>query len=195
MTRWLMPLFGSTPPVELVSAPVNACRVEPLPPITDPEALQFEASEAPNTDGLVPAMNRAMLRFQQLVRSVGGSFELRSAYRPPAYQAHLQEVWFKWKELRSNHDPDCQPLRAQVEAEFQGHHLLETQKPVTSSDHTRGLAFDATVVMPRTARLKKHRITLDRLALMAGIMRPDIGHDPVHFKLVVSRSIHAPSTE
>jgi hypothetical protein len=42
-------------------------------------------------------------------------------------------------------------------------------------------------VMPRMARLRKRRVSLDRLALMAGIQRPDIQRDPVHFKLAMGR--------
>jgi hypothetical protein len=174
------------------SPPVAPCSVEPLPDIVDAEALAFERSQSPDTAGLQPAMARALKKFRQLVSMAGGSFELKSAYRPPAYQAHLQEVWYKWMlELRNNREPGCQALRAQVGDEFSRHDLLETQKPVTSSDHTRGLAFDATVVMPRLARLKKHRVSLDGLALLAGIKRPDILHDPVHFKLAPGRYRHA----
>jgi hypothetical protein len=95
-------------------------------------------------------------------------------------------------ELRNRHDPGCQALRAQVEAEFKGHNLIESQKPVTSSDHTRGLAFDAIVLMPAASPKVKHPLNLDRLAQLAGVMRPDIARDPVHFKLVVRRtSAHA----
>ena len=147
--------------------------------------MEFEESVSPATSGLVPAMTRALTRFQQLVNSVGGTFVLKSAYRPPAYQAHLQQVWNKWMEIRNNRLPACQVLRAEVEAEFKGHHLIETQKPVTSSDHTRGLAFDATVDIP--AGRKKKVVSLDRLALLAGIMRPDVVRDPVHFKLIAPR--------
>jgi D-alanyl-D-alanine dipeptidase len=165
--------------------------VAALPAIEDAEALRFEKSTGPSgavdVGGLLPAMARALERFRQMVTSVGGTFELKSAYRPPAYQAHLQAVWFKWMEVRRNREPGCQTLRAQVEAEFTGHHLIETQKPVTSSDHTRGLAFDATVVVPPVARLKRRRVSLDRLAGLAGIKRPDIHRDPVHFKLALAR--------
>jgi hypothetical protein len=185
--------LGTTPSaiVHLLQ-PVPSCSVAMLPEIEDPEALAFEngtsADGAVNLGGLSPAMGRALARFRQLVTSVGGSFELKSAYRPPAYQAHLQAVWFKWMlELRTNREPACQLLRAQVGDEFERHNLMGSQKPVTSSDHTRGLAFDAIVVMPRTARLKKRRVSLDRLALLAGIERPDIRRDPVHYKLVVLR--------
>ena len=184
-TLWHLPVVN-----RLVgpSAQLPTCRVFPLPEIADAEALSFESGLYPDTGGLAPAMARALARFQQLVKSAGGTFELRSAYRPLAYQAHLPEVWFKWMlELRTNRDPGCQALRAQVGEEFARHNLMESQKPVTSSDHTRGLAFDATVQMPRAARLKKRRVSLDRLALMAGIRRPDVRHDPVHFRLAIGR--------
>jgi len=166
-------------------SPAANCSVEPLPEIVDAEALQFEREEGPNTGGLLPAMAQAMERFRKLVASAGGSFELKSAYRPAAYQEHLQQVWFKWmRELRFNREPGCQALRAQVSEEFIRHNLMGTQMPVTSSDHTRGMAFDAIVQMPRPVQAKKRRVSLDRLALRAGLRRPDIRHDPVHFKLV-----------
>ncbi len=195
VTRWLMPWLSVPPPAARETARPAACNIAPLPPITDPEALEFEASIAPNTNGLVPAMTRALQKFQQLVSSMGGTFVLKSAYRPPAYQAHLQQVWYKWMELRNNHDQGCQDLQASVRAEFTGHHLMETQKPVTGSDHTRGLAFDATVFMPPVTPKKRTPVSLDRLALRAGVMRPDIVRDPVHYKLVIVRERHVPSTE
>jgi hypothetical protein len=90
--------------------------------------------------------------------------------------------------LRNNREPGCQMLRAQVNEEFTRHNLMSTQKPVTSSDHARGLAFDAAVFMPRITQFKKRRMSLNRLALLAGIKRPDIVHDPVHFKLAIGRA-------
>jgi len=184
---WNLPVRTAQLPIHF-SPPPAPCSVTPLPAIADAEALQFEKSTAPSVGGLKPAMARALEKFRQLISSVGGSFELKSAYRPPAYQSHLQAVWFKWMgELRNNREPGCQALRAQVGEEFAQHHLLESQKPVTSSDHTRGLAFDATVIVPRAARLARRRVSLDRLALLAGIRRPDIFRDPVHFKLAMGR--------
>ena len=187
VVRWVAPWFAPAYPGETAKGakPAQTCKAAPLLPITDPEALSFENSVMPSTDGLVPAMAQALAKFQRLVAGVGGKFVLKSAYRPPAYQAHLQQVWFKWMELRANRDPGCQELREEVAAEFKGHHLIETQKPVTSSDHTRGLAFDATVYMPVAGR---HPVSVDRLAARAGIMRPDIVRDPVHYKLVALRT-------
>jgi len=132
-------------------------------------------------------MSRALVRFQKVVAQVGGSLELKSAYRPPAYQQHLQQVWDKWMELRTNNVAACQDLRAQVQQEFLRHDLLESQRPVTSSDHTRGMAFDAAVTIPPHARLKRRKVTLDKLAHIVGLRRPDIVHDPVHFKFIGGR--------
>jgi D-alanyl-D-alanine dipeptidase len=150
-------------------------------------AEAFNTGESLDTTHLTSGMARALARFQYIVHEVGGSLELKSAYRPPAYQAHLQQVWDKWMQLRNNQSGACQDLRASVQQEFQRHHLLETQRPVNSSDHTRGLAFDATVTLPAHAKIKRRKVTLDSLAHMAGLRRPDILHDPVHFKYVGGR--------
>ena len=75
-----------------------------------------------------------------------------------------------------------------MEEEFKRHHLIETQHPVTVSDHTRGLAFDATVELPSQARLGRRRVNVDTLARLTGFRRPAIAADPVHFKYVGLRS-------
>jgi len=162
------------------------CSVAPLDPIEDPAAQRLEANggaDVVDTADMVPAAARALDRFQSKVESVGGTIVLKSAYRPASYQKHLQNVWYKWMdELRNNHEPGCQQLRAQVSEEFTRHRLIETQHPVTASDHTRGLAFDATVNLPANAKIGRRRITLDSLAHLAGLGRPAIAADPVHFK-------------
>lgn len=168
-----------------------ACKVAPLPEIEDPEALTFEknAESAPaNVDGLMPDTAQALDTFKEMVTSVGGTFELKSAYRPPAYQAHLHAVWVKWvKELRNNRTAGCQALREEVGAEFKRHLLLVKQQPVPASDHALGLAFDAAVAMPRAARLNRRRVSVDKLAALAGIRRPNSRRDPVHFTLLPQR--------
>jgi hypothetical protein len=164
------------------------CTIAPLPPLTDPKASAFNSGEFLDTQHLTRGMSRALVRFKQVVAQVGGSLELKSAYRPPAYQQHLQQVWDTWMKLRNNNVAACQDLRAQVQDEFTRHHLLESQRPVTSSDHTRGNAFDATVVIPSNARLKRRKVTLDSLARHSGLRRPDILHDPVHYKFIGGRT-------
>ena len=87
-----VPAITAPPPAPLVSGP---CTVAPLPPITDPVVEAFNTGESLDTSHLTRGMSRALARFQKVVAQVGGSLELKSAYRPPAYQRHLQQVWDK----------------------------------------------------------------------------------------------------
>jgi len=165
-----------------------ACKVAPLPEIEGVEALAFEknAESAPaDVDDLMPDTAQALNTFKEMVTSVGGTLELKSAYRPPAYQAHLHDVWVMWvKVLRKNRTAGCQALREEIGAEFRRHQLLVKQQPVPASDHALGLAFDAAVAMPRGARLNRKRVSVDKLAALAGIKRPNSRRDPVHFTLL-----------
>jgi hypothetical protein len=94
----------------------------------------------------------------------------------------------KWvKELRNNHATGCRALREEVGAEFKRHQLLVRQQPSPASDHALGLAFDAAVALPRGARINRKRVTVDKLASLAGVKRPNSRRDPVHFKLLPER--------
>ena len=169
------------------------CKVAPLTEIWDAEALAFEKSAetaSADIDGLMPDAAQALDTLKEMVTSLGGTFDLKSAYRPPAYQAHLHEVWVKWvKELRNNRSTGCRALREEVGAEFARHQLLVKQQPVPASDHALGLAFDAAVAMPRAARLNGKRVTVDKLAALAGIKRPSIRRDPGHFKVLAEHPV------
>lgn len=167
--------------------------MDPLPPIADAEAAAFEngiAGPAGSVDtaDLTSGTAKALTRFEKAVSKAGGTLTITSAFRPPAYQQHLQAVWDKWMhELRDNRQPPCEQLRVNVGKEFRRHRLLETQRPVNVSDHTRGLAFDAAVILPKPARSRSGKLSLDRLARLCSLRRPDILHDPVHFKLASAR--------
>ena len=172
------------------------CSVAPLDPIDETSAAQLEMSGANVVDvnDMVPAAAVALGKFEDKVASVGGKMVLKSAYRPAAYQKHLQNVWYKWMgELKDNRDPACQTLRSDVEEEFTRHRLIETQHPVAASDHTRGLAFDATVNLPPQAKGRR-KVTLDGLARLAGLLRPAIVADPVHFKFLGLPNVHLPAS-
>jgi hypothetical protein len=199
---WDLPVLQRVmiPQPILAPAAIPNCSVEPLTEILDADAMRLENNdEGPDTAGLLPEMAQALEKFRRLVASAGGSFDLKSAYRPLEYQEHLREVWLKWmRELRFNRQPGCQGLRAQVAEEFNRHKLMPTQMPVTDSDHTRGMAIDAAVMVPHSVKIVKKRrvytgISLDRLALQAGLKRPDIRRDPVHFKLVIIPAVHISS--
>jgi len=174
------------------SAPgsVAICSVQPLARVEDATALAFEPSLGSpgvvDTDGLTPTTARALVRFERIINSVGGVVAITSAYRPAPYQEHLQDVWDKWMlELRNNTDESCQSLKAEVADEFTRHQLLTTQRPVPVSDHTLGIGFDASVRLP--ARFARRKLSVDSLARKAGVLRPSIFHDPVHFRLIGSR--------
>lgn len=170
------------PSIATAAAVMPDCFVGPIPPLDDQEAQSFEAAAGTpgevNLSGLTPATRIALARFERSIATLGGKVEVTSAYRPPAYQAHLQVVWDKWMQLRGRMEPGCAEVRAQVEDEFKRHELLASQRPVPFSDHTRGVGFDAAVLLRRGR--------LDRVALNAGVRRPDIVRDPVHFRLIES---------
>lgn len=192
LVRPVSPLPVSNDDTQTSSAVPGVCDVAPLAGITDPAALDFEmrsgAGDALERSGLTRPTARALARFERLVTAVGGAIGLRSAYRPAAYQAHLQAVWDKWvKELRDNREPACDELRAQVGREFERHGLLESQRPASISDHTRGLAFDARVSLPAKAKYRRRLVTVDKLARLSGIFRPVAASDPVHFRLFSGR--------
>lgn len=172
------------PPVEY-----EPCLVLPLADIAEPEALEYEQNGGSvRTSGLAPAASMALTQFESLVSRYGGTLTLTSAYRPQAYQDHLQDVWDKWMlELRDNEEPGCEFLRSQVYREFAGHGLLETQRPASISDHSRGTAFDAAVILPDPGRKLRRRVNIDALARRAGLYRPVRIQDPVHFRLRVPR--------
>jgi hypothetical protein len=193
--RWLSgmsPFLAPPPDAALVPAPPPPCPVQPLAAVDDADALLMENdTDGPsslNIDGLTPRTSHALSRFENLVAARGGTFTLRSAYRPAAYQGHLRDVWLKWVgELRSNTDPACADLRQQVGGEFTRHRLLATQSPVEVSDHTLGIGFDAAIVLPSRRRGRRGPGTLDALARLSGVLRPDIRRDPVHFRLIGAR--------
>ena len=168
------------------------CSVAPLDPIEETAAaLEISGANVVDVEDMIPAAAVALGKFQDKVASVGGKMVLKSAYRPAAYQKHLQNVWYKWmSELKDNHEPACQILRSDVEEEFTRHRLIETQHPVAVSDHTRGLAFDATVDLPAKAKMGRRKVTLDGLARLAGLLRPAIVSDPVHFKFLGLPNVH-----
>jgi hypothetical protein len=188
--KWLAGLDATPipPPRLAIAAPaLPPCSVQPLAAIEDPTAIDMESASTLNRDGLTPRASRALTRFENIVEARGGSFTLTSAYRPSTYQAHLRDVWFKWMyELRNNQDPSCLELKAQVGNEFTRHGLLATQHPVEVSDHTLGIGFDAAILLPAGKR-RRGRVSLDRLARLAGVSRPDIRRDPVHFRVIGGR--------
>ncbi|WYD79777.1 MAG: hypothetical protein V8K32_10725 [Candidatus Electrothrix gigas] len=116
---------------------------------------------------------------QNRVTALGGTMTLSSAYRPPAYQDHLREVWDTWDALRNRQETECQRVRDEAEAEFQNHGLLLTQRPAAgnpNAPHAQGIAIDA-----RLNGLPAGE-TPDTVAAHCSMRRPWPGRDPVHYQ-------------
>ncbi len=154
------------------------CSVEPLKPITDPDAIRFENGDTVRTDRLSANTQRNLqcLRNAILLEKSPGSITVTSAWRPQAYQDHLKEIVDKISQINSRDNKKilaCAPIRSSLEAE-RSRHGLGTLVGRTSN-HTAGNAFDASWSGITNARI-------DVLAGQCGLTRPFPGNDPVHFQ-------------
>ena len=165
--------WGDQSATQIDSFDIRTCPVPPLTPITDPAAQNFENGNTVDETGLNAAMTAALACLRAAAGAAGGAITVNSAFRPPAYQAHLREVWDRWNDLRNRREQECQDLRTQVQQEFQRHGLLLSQRPAAASAHTRGEAFDANWNLPAGTNI-------DTLAAGCGLQRP-FANDPVHF--------------
>lgn len=161
--------------------PTPSCSVPSLTPITDPLAQQFENGDPLDIGHLASAMQTAYNDFRNRVTNNGGQFILTSAYRPPAYQIHLLEVWDRWDKLKDNTLPQCQTLRTQVQTEVNRHGIVLTKRPAGACGfHTQGLAIDVVVNPARTGLPLQ---TMLNLASQSHLYRRMAAKDPVHFEL------------
>ena len=127
---------------------VPGCSVDDLPEITDPEVQTFEDNlDLSDTTRLTQRMKDGLVCLQ--TAAAAGSPKVGSAYRPPAYNQHLIDVWKKWvRELEENEEPACAALKTKIQGHFLRHKLLESQTPVVGSLHTLGEAVDVTISLP-----------------------------------------------
>lgn len=167
---------GGTPKTTPNDPAQKKCSVAPLTEITDADAIAFEKGNQIDTDRLTEKMKTALACFRGKVKDAGGTFTLTSAYRPPAYQAHLKEIWNKWMALKNNSQEACKTIKQKVKAEFSKHGLLPSQEPAAISKHTQGLAIDAKVTLPK-------KVYRDVLADQCGLVRNVPKKDPVHYIL------------
>jgi len=78
----------------------NVCPIDPLKPITDPEAIRMENGENVILDKLSAETQTALNCLKDEVAKAKGSVSVTSAYRPQAYQDHLYEIFQKRKKCR-----------------------------------------------------------------------------------------------
>jgi hypothetical protein len=163
---------------DVISFDLRTCEVPPLTPIVDQAARVFENGQTLDTTHLVQPVQTALACLQNALAIAGKTLVLSSAYRPPAYQLHLQEVWDRWDDLDSRREPECQELRNEVGAEFRRHGLLATQRPAgPTGPHTQGRAID--VNLTQTGLPVQELVNI---AEGCGLYRPYAQRDPVHFQ-------------
>src|SRR5262249_11219564 len=139
--------WGDQTQASLNGFALRTCPVPPLVPITDAAAQQFENGVRVVFNGMTQAALTGMNCFLAAVQAAGGTATVNSAFRPPAYQLHLQNVWDTWQLIRNRREQECNDLRQQVQNEMTNHALRE--RPAgANGPHTRGIAFDATVRVP-----------------------------------------------
>jgi hypothetical protein len=158
----------------------ECCPVPHLTPLTDPLAIRMENGEKVIYGGLTTAMQQSVDCFSDEVFNTGGTLNITSAYRPPQYQQHLQEVWDRYRDLFDEDNPvvpECDTLREQIAEEFQRHGLREHARPgdPSRSRHTAGNAIDANVTLPAGQ-------DVDTLANGCDLYRP-YPREPWHLEL------------
>ena len=150
---------GYVPSVDGKSCvPASTCPIDPLTPLTDPVALDFDTNPGHRwrPDLLSPVFQEHLTCVENGITARGGKYVGTSAYRPTQYQQHLFEIVQKDKELYPGYmtaHPECQALRDEITQEMgkdkgppPGHGLKFNQPvaPPGSSRHESGTAFDLT---------------------------------------------------
>jgi hypothetical protein len=163
------------------SIAIRDCQTAPLEPLSAEDQAVFEDHpNDPNESGLTTDMKAAVSCLRSAVAAACPSCSLTvtSAWRSPTYQAHLREIWGKWKELAKVLDPTCQELKTQIDNEILVvHHMgrLKRRPSLPTGPHPRGVAIDANWPSEVT--------NIDALAAACGLCRSDKVNDDVHFLL------------
>ena len=129
---------------------VSSCPVPPLSPVTDPVALEHEIGKygtEPDVENLNERVRNGLACIVQRANALGANARASSGFRPPAYQAHLRELWDKWQLLKNNNEERCRLTKQQMQAEWIRHELV--RRPVLSSNHSTGNAVDIKRVPPQ----------------------------------------------
>jgi hypothetical protein len=160
--------------INLVCVP-DTCAVPPLTPISDAVALQHEDGQyaaAPDMEHVSDGVKSGAACIVQKAAGYGARARPTSGFRPPAYQAHLREVWDKWQLLKVDDTEGCRDTKNQVQAEWLRHGLV--RQPVVNSNHSAGNAVDVAGVPNSSA---------DLIAGQCGMFRPEPTNDKVHFQV------------
>lgn len=156
--------YGDQSQARITGLAIRTCSVPPLAPLSAAAQAFENDSTRVDTLNMTSATQAALACFRASVDSAGGQVKLKSAFRPPDYQLHLQDVYNKWQALMGNHQPECAALRSQVHAELMKHDMttLTVQPAGPHGPHVQGIAFDANVTAAN----------MDTLAAHCGLFRP-----------------------
>ena len=136
----------------------------------------FHPDPWPSNDeaGLTPGTQTALNCLRAAVNANGGTFRLRSAYRPASYQTHIREVYDKYQIVRGWPEGRCSAVRTNVMAEWRRHAPFGA-RPARNSLHSSGRAFDANWGTLNAGA------TIDDLARGCNLSRPLPSRDRTHF--------------
>ena len=164
--------YGDQTRSTVSSFTLSTCQVPPLTPLTDPVSLDFEAGNNINIEPQYFNLTSELTCLSDEVIAQGGTHSLVSAYRPPAYQKHLREVWDGWNQIKDRDEPECTELKEEYRSEFQHHGIA--YRPAATSNHSSGNAFDLAI-----SGLSSSEI--DTAASNCGLYRFDPVGDKNHF--------------
>jgi len=128
------------------SIAIRECYVTPLAPVSAEDQAIFENNPNTPVESLLTDDMKAALACLRAAIPPSGSLVVRSAYRTQSYQAHLAELYKKWKLLEPDTTTiECQDLRTQLKNHIHYHSMdsLKTAPPFDAGNHPKGIAFDA----------------------------------------------------
>lgn len=146
--RWVCPADQVRNPVTQICE--GKCPVGELTDLPtkeqDPDTYAFEyENKRVDTTRLSPRMQEALICLVEKSGTPDTNF-VTSAWRPPAYQAHLREIWEKWRELQKprNKIPACDARISEIYRELRSHEMEELGTPPAGPNgpHPRGEAID-----------------------------------------------------
>lgn len=153
------------------------CPVAPLTQISDTEFSKYETgpyAKAPDVDP--SRVTQATIDGAQcIIREAANEkipARINVGYRPPAYQAHIREVYDKWQQLKDNTNSTCAQVKEEVRREWERHGPFAHQ-PGKTSNHPSGKAMDIWM---------KDYSKADTIAARCNMKRPLGAADRVHFE-------------
>jgi hypothetical protein len=169
----------------------ETCKVGVFPeiPAGDKEAQDFENGDHLNTDNLRPDTLAGYQCMQRELPAAGLPFLPTSAWRPPAYQWHLRQLYDLWNGtpghpgLINNSNPACRALKTRVKADLDRHDLVH--KPASAcGPHPNGWAVDYSSGVPQSNPQLRNQVEdgINRVATGTCNLVRRVPDDTVHYE-------------